>query len=343
MNKSLFISKPKITCYNQHANLLAIIARNDDYLPWFYNNYLQLQFTNDLFYPHVGARLDFEMPLLFSACPFISESNLSRLLISRIWKQFKDFIIEMINSENYIYVTVDPFYIESYSSYQQKHGEHPILIYGYDTSKQICYVADNFGIGNYQFRIIPINQIQTAYEIFTYNDRDLFMNGVTLFHYENHNQFYYWHHDYTFDLAFLKNTINDFLNSKGLNDYGVIGIEQWKGQTLVYGLECYNRIKEYINLCPFYDQRLFFVFWEHKKIMVERIHYLSQNHYFRHDSTTLEYEFKKIETDSNVLNNLWLKFGITQNQKDLCRIKQLFLNIMESDVNLLSELYCSLK
>ena len=168
------------------------------------------------------------------------------------------------------------------------------------------------------------------------------MNGITLFHYEYHNQFYYWHHDYTFDLSFLKNTINDFLNSKGLNDYGIIGIEQWKGHTLVYGLECYNRIKEYIKQCPYFDRRLFFVFWEHKKVMLDRIKYLSANHHLSCDAMLLECEFKKIEAKANVLNNLWLKFGLTQNRKELLKVLPLFSEIIKKEETLLLKLYSSL-
>ena len=44
----------------------------------------------------------------------------------------------------------------------------------------------------------------------------------------------------------MKNSIKDFLNSKGLNDYSIVGIEQWKGTTLVYGRSCYDGINEYL-------------------------------------------------------------------------------------------------
>lgn len=338
MKNKLPFTPPKVTCYNQHANLLAIISQTDAYLPWFYNNYFQLQFTNDIYNKEVMARLDFEMPLLFEACPFLEQQTMNRIFIGRLWKDASSFVRECIDNKYYVYITIDTFYIDCYSDFQKHHGQHPILIFGYDTDIDSVFVADNFSGGRYAVKVIPITQFNQSYCFDKANPVDLFMDGVTLFKYHNHNQFWGWHHDYKFDRLFLKNTINDFLNSKGLNNYGILGIEQWKNTTLVYGKKCYDGINDYLDDMQYYDHRTFFVFWEHKKIMRERIEFLIRNHMLNSDTQFLNI-FKLIEFDAIILQNLWVKYGLTHRESTLEQVRAQFNYIVERECVAFTQLY----
>ena len=338
MNRRLPFKTPKITCYNQHANLLAIISQTDDYLPWFYNNYFQLQFTNDIYNREVMARLDFEMPLLFEACPFLERQTMSRLFIDRLWSDASSFICECIDSEYYVYITIDTFYIDCYPDYQNHHGQHPILVLGYDMDNHTVFAADNFAGGQYTVKVISMTQLDQAYNIYDAKPVDVFMDGVTLFKYNNHNQFWDWHHDYEFDCTFMKNSIKDFLNSKGLNDYGIIGIEQWKGTTLVYGRSCYDGINEYLNKIPYYDRRTFYVLWEHKKIMTERIEYMVNNHIIPKNDELFDV-FHLIEHDALMLQNKWIKYGLSRKDDTLYQVQLQFNNIVDREYEAFVQLH----
>ena len=332
MKHILPIKTPKISCYNQHANLLAIISQSEAYLPWFYNNYFQLQFTNDIFDESVGARLDFEMPLLFDGCPYIERQSMGRIFIDRYWKKVSSFLRECIDNGYYVYITIDVFYVDGYHDFQKEHGEHPILIFGYDSTDNTFWTADNFFNGQYATRKIEAEQIEKGYHIFAFYDRDAYMDGVTLFKYKNRNQFWNWKHDYVFDKKFMKNSVMCFINSVGLNDYGIIGIEQWKGTTLVYGRNCYEGINVYLDCMPYYDGRLFYVLWEHKKTMVDRIEYMTLNKLIEADNQMCQI-FKTIEHKANVIGKLWIKYGVTKNPEVLRRVKILFNDLvnMEED------------
>ena len=300
-----------------------------------------MQFTNDIFNYEVRARLDFEMPLLFEACPFLERQSMSRLFINRLWNNLAFFIRECIDNGYYIYITIDTFYIDCYTDYLTNHGEHPILILGYDMDDQTLLAADNFSGGQYAVRPIAMKQFEQAYNIYKSNEFDMFMDGVTLLRYKNHNQFWNWHHDYFFDSAFMKNSIRDFFDSKGLNDYGIIGIEQWKGTTLVYGLNCYKAINNYLEKLPYYDRRTFFVFWEHKKIMTERIRYMMKHNIISNDDPFSEV-FRQIEHDADILQKLWVKFGIMRKEKTLCQIYSTFNDIIEREKLALNRLLTQL-
>lgn len=324
MNEKLFekilpMNYPKITCYNQHANLLSILsAAGNDYLPWLYNYYIQLQFANNIKHPEIGARLDFENLFEYESCPFLYYQKINREMITLKWDNFIDFIADCINQGYYIYFTVDSYSIQIYQHYQIRHFIHPLLVYGYDYKNQILYAADNCHEGAYSFETIPFDQLIKGYtEAVKYNE-EYYLDAVYLYKYSKRDRFYNWHHDYTFDVNLVKSTIEDYLSGKGLVEHGMVPLEQWKRETLVYGIDCYEYIISYLNhINDFdYDHRTFFVLHEHKKIMVERIRYMQENQYLKSDNDILD-DYMQIEKEALLMHKYWLKYGISHKEETL--------------------------
>lgn len=312
--KKLPMKYPKITCYNQHANLLAIISsESDSYLPWLYNYYIQLQFANNIKHPEIGARLDFENLLEYESCPFLYYQKISRDMINLKWDNVIDFMVDCIDQGYCIYFTVDSYWIHIYKSYKKEHFIHPLLIYGYNFNKKVFYVADNCYDGKYSFEMISFDELIQGYIEAVKYDEEYYLDSVNLYQYRKRERFYNWYHNYAFDVNLVKLSIEDFLSGKGLVEHGMVPLEQWKRETLVYGVNCYKHIINYLkNINDFsYDSRTFFVLHEHKKIMLERIEYMQHNQYMRKDNSILE-NYKQIENTASIMNSLWLKYGITK-------------------------------
>lgn len=321
--KKLNMNYPKITCYNQHANLLSIISENDDYLPWLYNYYIQLQFANNINHPEIGARLDFENLFEWESCPFLYFQKINRKLIQSGWGTITDFIIECIDQGYYLYFTVDSFYIDIYDTYQRAHFIHPLLIYGYNQDERLFYVADNCHDGKYSYETVSFEQLTQGYDEAVKYDEEFYLDGVNLVQRQKRERFYNWYHTYEFDLNLVKSSIEDYLSSTGLVEHGMVPLEQWKRDTLVYGMTCYQYILNYLkNLDQYhYDIRTFFVLFEHKKIMAERIKYMMDYHYLKEDIDLIK-RFETIRASSEMLHNSWLKYGITGKTTTLNKITE---------------------
>ena len=129
MNRRLPFKTPKITCYNQHANLLAIISQTDDYLPWFYNNYFQLQFTNYMsncisviflnrIYPQFGHLIPNSNHLEKSSLEFADSAWLNRYVKEAVVR------LQFLTEEN------SPPLIQSADDYMRKRNFHLQLTNG---------------------------------------------------------------------------------------------------------------------------------------------------------------------------------------------------------------------
>ena len=294
---------------------------NDNYLPWLYNYYIQLQFANNINHPEIGARLDFENLFEWESCPFLYYQKIHRNLIKSGWEGITDFIVECIDQGYYLYFTVDSFYINIYQAYQVFHFIHPLLVYGYSLDKKVFYVADNCHDGKYSYETVAFEQLVQGYDEAVNYDEEFYLDAVNIVKYQKRDRFYNWHHDYTFDVNLVKSTIEDYLSSKGLVEHGMVPLKKKKKETLVYGVECYDYLLNYLkNLDQYkYDHRTFFVLYEHKKIMTERIRYMQDNGYLSAGDNFLEC-FKQIETEAEIIHNLWLKYGIKNRESTLITI-----------------------
>ena len=338
--KKLAMKYPKITCYNQHANLLSILsAVGDEYLPWLYNYYIQLQFANDINYIEIGARLDFENLFEWESCPFLYYQKFNRKFVSLKWNNIIDFIVDCIDNDYYLYLTVDCYYMDIYyRHYNINHFIHPLLIYGYNLEEKYLYIADNCKNGQYSYVTIDFNQFLQGYSEAVHYNEQYYLDAIYLVKYSKRDRFYNWNHKYSFDKNLVKSSIEDYLSSKGLVEHGMVPLEQWKRETLYYGVDCYNYIVDYLEHLDIYDYdfRTFFVLNEHKKIMVERIRYMQENGYLKSENDIYD-NYLEIEKSTSLLNNLWLKYGFSRKEETVKKIIMKLKEIKEKEIRTLKE------
>jgi hypothetical protein len=343
MEFNLPMKFPVITCYPNHANLLSVISRNENYVHWFFNNYIQLFVDkNDLKRNYL--RIDFFTNDPWMTCPWIHSQKISRSIIEKMHKtSIIDFFIESLMDNCYIYVIVDTFYVSKYQSfYNQDHQVHDLFIYGFNSEKKVFYAADNFLEGKYSYEAIPFSEIEEAYNQVKDLDLEDWLEGVQLLSYREKNIFWGLNHDYKFDTTKLEYELKDYLSSyktvkRYFNPY-----YQWMiyASDLGFGVDIYTVLNDYLmNVEDVSDKRPFYVFWEHKKVMLMRIKYLEENLFI---NTILSDAYSEIEQSAKLLNNLYLKYIIRNDMNLRLRIIENLELIKNREVELLSLLLRSL-
>lgn len=132
MKKLLPINhKAPITLYPHHSLPLTIPCINDKTMGWYMNNFINIFYRYE--YPTVYDYTDY-------LCFYQGIMDVDTLTISSALKlSSKESFIDFINSDQYIYVWVDQYYIAATEHYQKNHDIHPVLIYGYDLDASVYY------------------------------------------------------------------------------------------------------------------------------------------------------------------------------------------------------------
>lgn len=327
--KVLPMKYPVVSSYPYHSDILAVISNDDEYLPWLFNNYIQINYPKAYFKD--GARLDFFSSCLWETCPYISYQLVCKDFISNKWSSLKDFLVYSINSGFYARLIVDKYNISCYWTGRKQHSPHDIFVFGYDTKRQIFNVADNFKDGKYSFETTSFKELEDAY--INVEKRGLydFLNGIELIRPKKNNSSYGFDYNYKLDVDLISDGIRDYLSSNIEKiKWPYIPSMQWKYDKDYYGLQVYTILLEYLanfeNTIGI-DLRPFFVLWEHKRIMLLRIKYMGDNN-FLDDSGSLYSEYSKIERKAFTLNNIWMKYSVSKDKKAIDKI-----------VNVINELY----
>jgi amino acid adenylation domain-containing protein len=302
---------PPVTAYPSHADLLSVILNHPESYAWFYNYYIQLEAPPD----GVGVRLDFYTTLLFKTCPFIYYQRMSRDLVAKKWRRISDYIIDCLDLGYYVYFLIDRFYIPEYAQYQKEHKIHDIFVFGYDLAGKSFNVADCFSGGLYRYAKVTFTQIENGYRNIHLTDRPDWFDGVELISYRD--KFHY-----TFDINLMISFIKDYLSSTSTSQRYKIPSEKYCAEGLerknfVYGLAVYQLLQDFMKKFRKdlnYDIRPFYVLWNHKTVMLDRIKYLAANNYLKNDAFLTERYTKIAEAALNI-RNLVLETMLTENPK----------------------------
>lgn len=151
--KILPVNYPMITTYTQHAHLLSILTYYEYTKGWIYSNYIQLYMNRD--YKHNWGDFYFPFPYELrpsDTCKWILSQKIKRDTVIKKGSVI-DFIIDSINSDNYVHTMLNYYYVPVSVHYKKTHSHHDMLIYGYDLDKKIFHVADFFRYGKYTMKL----------------------------------------------------------------------------------------------------------------------------------------------------------------------------------------------
>lgn len=338
-SKILPLSKPLITSYPYHANMLSVLCNYKDTIPWIYNNYIQLETPNnskDSYGKYDGVRLDFYSPLAWKTCPWIYYQRISRDLIANISNSIVDFFIKCIDTGYYIYTILNNYYIHASDDYQINQQNHDCFIFGYDYDKKVFHICDFFKNGKYTKDTIDFAMMEKSYNTIDIN-RDL-IAGVELISYRDRRLEY---QSYSFDIEKVYELLNDYILSKMSYKQYRISTEQHK-KDWIWGIAIYKILLEYIDslieATPEYiDFRPFHILMEHKTLMSSRILFMGENGYLRNYKNFLQ-EYKKIENDVIFIRNIYLKFFLTKNIENLYKMKNVLVKIPQKEAQIIKDI-----
>ncbi|MBJ6360481.1 hypothetical protein JFN88_03975 [Paenibacillus sp. MAHUQ-46] len=227
-----------------------------------------------------------------------------------------DFIRESIDTGYYVHLNIDESVIPESPGYKKGPFFHPIFIYGYNNVERKFKVGGFFNQRKYQFIETDYKLIKQGYDKAIADQNNLWINRLQLYKINPSANF-------LFDIECVLEGLTEYYFSVP-SDRKVKHFEN-PDTTAVFGLRTYDSLKEYIGTIAlkdlFIDIRPFHVIWEHKKVMISRLEYMSN----MEPNLNLYIEaYDKLGTDALIMRNMALKFNITE---DTRLLEQLLVNL----------------
>lgn len=327
------LKTPPVIGYQHHAYVLGILlAADNESILWFYNNYIQLEYT-----PHDRCHFNFYRApwesLPFFEYEFISKSTLTRHGIS-----IHDYIADKIENGYYIIADLDEFYIPCRIPHNKNHYYHDNLIFGYDR------IHENYDIIGFtddrQYSCTKVDYESLEAALFS-NEKSEFGTVPRPIIFALRKK-----RDYKFaiDIALICDLMSDYLNSgdtscryrfyDASSDGRIFGINACRELSSV--LENYLTDSREIDIRPFQ------ILWEHKKSMSSRIQYLYSNNFVNDIKDILE-GCKCLEKKALAIRNTVLMFEITKNPKIIPGVIAELNSIIIEEMEILKQFLISMK
>ncbi len=308
--KILPLAEPRIYAYSSHATALSIMSIDEDYLPWFHSNYIQLcgmkdyRDTTDLpldFY--LGPRKDSNYNVNTNWLTFLSTD---RQLVERTCGDIIPYIMACIDQNHYVALLLDEFYMKDRWAYHNRKWEHENLIFGYDLERRIFHIIGFKGtIRKFRASEISFDVFRAAYEQCDDREQGDWRNNIFLIR-KVPKEIGPFKGKYDFDLDLVIQTIEEFLESHDASKK--FSMFHNNLNHVVFGMEVYDSIKT--NLPDFwYDIRPVHVLVEHKSCMVDRIQYLKDNRYLAEEEYTyLHDSYSTMVHTCTIMRNMQLRY-----------------------------------
>lgn len=294
----LKIGDSPIKCYPVHTCHLSILTTVSNYEPWFYSNYIQIAAPEE-FGSDPTKIIDFfnydEISPFYNFSPFVSEIRAERVNDpDDILKS----VFELLDNNYYIKLYVDDYYIPFRK--QSRHNPHEIFIYGYSSDSCIFYVLGYNIYGNLMEETITFSELQQAYSS---------ANKLIFSIFSKYKSSHWMHVNYFYKINIIHADI-DFKHMIFLLESYLNSLPYEKMPYMICGLAVYDLVKKFysFNFRKFIDIRPFHLLWEHKKVMFDRVSYLSA-HYFKKDADYKQ-AFYDLQKDYFLLRNKIVKGNI---------------------------------
>ena len=315
MKKFLPLQEPLIRAYYSHAFPLAILATRDDYLPWFYSNYIQLHSWDK-------TKVDFYEPWSYSGhiaifCPLLYIRVIDKDLLCHMYSNIARFIIDCVDKDYYVRVKLDDFFVPGAGAYQRAHQAHWTLVSGYDDArtefvitrydsegKFSTYPVSFADVENAFYETVHLDQ-STSYEIRLYKIAD---GNYTKFAYEK---------ECVFDIHLVSALLSDYLDSENTSKkYRMIAAprncDKW-------GLATYEDVAGLLGSSTDWNCVIVArLLWEHKKCMLARIVYMEVHDYLDASQHYSE-EYAPIEATADRIRLVILRNIVTGRPSDRSR------------------------
>lgn len=333
---TLPVGRPPIIGYLHHAFPLAILSKNEQYLPWFHSQYIQVYCPVNLASgpdPERKRKFNFYRPPGYDSASF---AGLSMVRLNREVVLANGLVVDLIRrallTGRYVQVCVDECEIPGKKAFQKKHFLHELFIYGFDDETQCVETLGFQDNGDFGSLVVAYGDLQRAFDAgVSGNGYD--PDGVRMFGLDETVSFH-------FDILTVLDGLEDYVFSRNTSErFRLLA----KPTDEVFGLATYRCL---IDACAqlfhyplWYDIRPLHILWEHKVCMLARIRYLEREGYLNvADGFGALYE--PIERGAHTLRMMMLKLRVSGDAQILKRIISQLTALAEEEGRLLA---CLLK
>ena len=327
--KILDLGVPPIRTFLVDAFPLTVMsAYGNDYLDWFYSNFIQIKCYKEIensldnigfmYYDSIGYR-----------SPYIELQTVHQTNLRDLNIHMHDFICKNIDSEGYVEIYLDDFYVPQRNTYLKFHFFHSSLIYGYDRENQLYYTLSYNDKGEYSPSLVSFKQFEIAYDASQeFVTKSSWSDRIYIFNYADY--------DYKFNKDLVKLSLKDYLNST--NQFDIYRREYNRSIECVFGIATYGKLLSYLKILKseniMLDYRVFYFIYEHKKIMFDRLCYMQTN---KLSDANFVYDYQLIVDLSHTLHRNALKYFVSNNKNALDHMYELISQIYESEVIFLNK------
>ena len=246
-----------------------------------------------------------------------------------------DELIFWLENNNYIVVYVDEYEVPLTKHYEYRHMLHSQFIYGYDIKLQVFFTTNFLKNNRLEKFTISFEDLKAA--IFSESTLKLFkentdwvnmdtLHKIILIRYSVNRQTFF---DHEVNKDYILNEINNYCKSYNSSNQSCFFTGKLEG---TWGIDVYAKIIDIIEKKPqILDRRMFYLLYEHKMFMVERLKL------FHMSDKSIE-EFRKILKSAEILKMLCIKYNIKQNIDILKNMVVLLKDIRSKEKYVLLEL-----
>jgi len=317
------LMQPPVIGFVHHAYPLSILLNNPASIPWLHSNYIQLCYDPEhdasalafnfyhYNYPYSGQYVSpYLYNIWFSKRMIVDHSSL------------ESFVKDSIDRKFHVYVYLDEFYVPN--RFSHKHGihlAHDIMISGYDDRTREYAISGYDENGTFRLSKVSFEQAELGFRPSEHLYKD-FHDNVQLFS-ENES-------DWQFRIEPVIELLKDYVLSRDTSLR--CGIRR-HGRKDVFGIRVYALIERYAEDIQAgrrpLDIRPFHLLWEHKRLMQDRIRYLADNGWLRHDAHLIE-AYGRVERLAFEIRGHAIKASTSGDNR--------FLETVSSDLRLTAEL-----
>lgn len=305
---------PQYKTYSINTAINGILEVYGDDKLWIYNNYISLWIYAKRYRREYMVDFKYDKDInYYEQCPLLKTEIIGVRMNHNIINIIKD----SIDSEKYIFLAVDTYFIDLWWSdvKRRRHSEHEMLILGYDNEKKVILAADFFE-HSYSIQEIPYLDFRMAFDAHAgyIRERDS-VNTVEIRTFK-----YLKNKEYTLNFDRVRNMISDFVNScentiEDVSDLFTVH------EDVLYGFECLDHIMEYFTECvckhECLDFRVIHLFYIFNEIMYCRIDYMINHKYLSDniDIRNIQNDFEDMAHKNVKLRNLVIKYNLIKGQK----------------------------
>lgn len=308
--------KPSIQTFPYFSAIVGTLEAYNNAECWIYNNYILIWimrgeakdgYWGDFKYGDQERQKDF--------CKLLNREIVLRSEVEYKYNNIISFIIEAINQEKYIYLSVDTYFIkEWWEDTQHFHCRHQVYIYGYNSIGKYVVLAD-FVNGKYKSMNVPFKDFILAYNELS---KDVVLDDV--YGQDNWLLSYNKNERENINIGRINKLLVNFLNSEDTYIKSYLWKKEYDGK-VIFGINFYDRFYEMLvkNKGNKIDIRIVHILVELNRIMLSRIHYIekSNNISFGKECKDKVYE---LMLGTNIFQNMVLKYNITKNEENYIKI-----------------------